>query len=107
MARAPGYSSWCWVQEDWRSVTASGARRRGGFRYGNRCGAKGTRARSGKPQLCLPRALIEALIKDHPGVLRSQIRKKERAAKGQRVPWHPTIRALWRDLKPVCKDRRR
>ena len=98
---APGYRSYCWTQEDWRSVKVNS---KGAVDYSQKCGAKGTKTKSGKPRLCLPRVVIEALLKDDPDVLRSQARKKARAAKGKRVPWHPLIKELHRELLPDCTD---
>lgn len=100
---APGYRSYCWTQEDWRSIKVSN---KGKIDYSQKCGAKGTQTESGKPRLCLPRVIIEALIKDHPDILRAQARKKARAAKGERVPWHPVIKEMHKEMLPECKDRR-
>lgn len=98
---APGYRSYCWTQEDWRSIKVSS---KGAVDYSQKCGAKGTKTKSGKPRLCLPRVVIEALLKDDPDVLKAQARKKARAAKGKRVPWHPLIKELHCELLPDCTD---
>jgi hypothetical protein len=39
-------------------------------------------------------------------ILLTQARKKARAAKGQRVPWHPRIKEIWKRVEnKTVKDR--
>lgn len=87
---APGYESWSWTQEDWRSIKVSN---QGEIDYSEKCGADGTKTASGKPRLCLPVEAIRSLMKSEAGrsELRSQARKKARAAKGERVPYLPRV----------------
>lgn len=91
---APGYQSWQWRQQDWRSVIISGSK----IDYSKKCGAAGTKLKNGKPRLCLPLLALDELIKTPSGrkILRAQARKKEKAKKGERVPWHPEIKRLHR-----------
>ena len=94
--KAPGYNSYRWIQQDWRSLRIS----KGKIIYDKKCGAKGTKFPSGKPRLCLPVFVIRKLMKTKSGkdILRSQINKKARAPKGKRVPWHPEIKKWHRKL---------
>lgn len=89
---APGYASWSWTQEDWRSVKVSPD---GTIDYSEKCGAPGTRTASGKPRLCLPHQAIVELMKTKAGraELASQARRKARAPKGSRVAWSPMVKA--------------
>lgn len=89
---APGYQSYAWTTQDWRAVKVSGDE----LSYDRKCGAEGTRTPSGKPRLCLPRAVIQQLLRSREGrkILKDQAMKKLRAPKGSRVPWHPRIREL-------------
>ena len=92
---APGYRSWAWTQQDWRSVVKGPG---GRLDWSRQCGAEGTRDASGKPALCLPVAVIEELVSEGESgrrILRQQVEKKAAAKKGQRVPWHPRIAELW------------
>lgn len=92
---APGYRSWAWTQQDWRSVVKGPG---GRLDWSRQCGAEGTRDASGKPALCLPVAVIEELVSEGEAgrrILRQQVEKKSAAKKGQRVPWHPRIAELW------------
>jgi len=95
---APGYQSFSWISQDWRSVKVNN---KGEIDYSEKCGAEGTQTKSGKPRLCLPRKVIQALLKSESGkeVLRKQARKKARAEKGERIPWHPRIKKLHAKLE--------
>lgn len=102
---APGYRSWSWVQQDWRSVEVGAG---GALRWSRACGAKGTRSPDGRPALCLPLAVIEELAGSAAGrqVLKEQAERKAAAAPGARVPWHPEIKRLHAELEAVTpKDR--
>ena len=102
---APGYRSWSWVQQDWRSVELGAG---GALRWSRACGAKGTRSADGRPALCLPLAVIEELAGSAAGrqVLKEQAERKAAAAPGARVPWHPEIKRLHAELEAVTpKDR--
>lgn len=46
-AMAPGYRSWSWTQQDWRSVESGAG---GRLRWDRTCGAKGTRKEGGAPR---------------------------------------------------------
>ena len=96
-AMAPGYRSWKWTQQDWRSVVP----RSGKLDYSKKCGAKGTRTSDGRPALCLPVAVIKKLERTPSGkkILKGQAMKKWKAKKGQRVPWHPKIKELHAELE--------
>ena len=48
---APGYQSYGWTTQDWRSIKVNS---KGDIDYSEKCGAEGTRTKSGKPRLCLP-----------------------------------------------------
>ena len=104
--RAPGYNSYRWIQQDWRSLKIS----KGKILHDAKCGAKGTKFKSGKPRLCLPLYVIKNLMKTKEGkeILKSQINKKARAKKGQRVPWHPRIKELHSRMesKDKTKDKK-
>ena len=96
--KAPGYNSYGWTTQDWRSIKVNS---KGDIDYSEKCGAEGTRTKSGKPRLCLAAPIIRSLIKTESGkeVLRTQARKKLRAKKGERVPWHPRIKKLHKKLE--------
>ena len=49
----------------------------------------------------MAREVIEELIKTKEGrdIIVTQARKKLRAKKGERVPWHPRIKELWRKVE--------
>ena len=89
---APGYRSWSWTQEDWRSIKVSG---NGRINYDAKCGADGTQDAKGRPSLCLPLKAIKILMKTDEGrkQLRAQARKKSRAKKGERVPYLDLVAA--------------
>lgn len=100
---APGYQSYGWTTQSWRSLFLHSD---GSITYDKKCGAKGTQLKDGRPRLCLPLYVIEQLIGSKQGrkILAEQIRKKERAKKGQRVSWHPTIKALHRELESMTPE---
>lgn len=95
---APGYQSFSWISQDWRAVKVNN---KGEIDYSEKCGAEGTQTKSGKPRLCLPRKVIQTLLRTESGkeVLRQQARKKARAKKGERIPWHPRIKKLHAKLE--------
>lgn len=95
---APGYQSWAWTTQKWRVIIP---RRDGSVDYGDPCGSPSNRTPSGRVRLCLPLAVARALDADPEGrrILHAQATRKERAAPGRVVPWHPTIRDLWRRLE--------
>ncbi|MDB2565353.1 hypothetical protein N9X64_00390 [bacterium] len=95
---APGYQSYGWTTQDWRSIKVNS---KGDIDYSEKCGAEGTRTKSGKPRLCLAAPIIRSLMKTESGkeVLRKQAQKKLRAKKGERVPWHPRIKKLHKKLE--------
>ena len=102
---APGYQSYAWTTQDWRSLFL---KRNGTITYDKKCGAEGTKLPSGKPRLCLPIYVIEQLMKSKKGkeILKTQIQRKQRAKKGQRVAWQPEIKELHRELESrTPKDR--
>lgn len=102
---APGYRSWSWTQQDWRSVEVGAG---GALRWDRACGAKGTRGADGRPALCLPLAVIEELAASAVGlqILREQAKRKAAAAPGARVPWHPEIKRLHAELEAITpKDK--
>ena len=63
------------------------------FTFNKKCGAKGTRYPKGNARLCLPNQVIISLIRSKRGreSLRIQVRKKQQAKKGERVPYEPMI----------------
>jgi len=63
------------------------------FTFEKKCGAKGTRYPNGNARLCLPNRVITTLIRSKKGrqSLRVQVRKKQRAQKGARIPYEPFI----------------
>jgi hypothetical protein len=100
---APGYQSWQWTQQDWRSVILTGTK----IDYSKKCGAKGTQLPDKSPRLCLPASVLDKLSKTAQGrkIIRDQARKKEKAKRGQRVAWHPEIKRLHNELeKMIPKD---
>jgi len=105
-AMAPGYRSRQWVRQDWRSVVPRGR----SVDAESACGAPGTRTPDDRPALCLPREVIEELRRTAEGrrILIDQAKQKWEAPSGARVPWHPRIRELHRDLeRRTPKDRPR
>ena len=100
-----GYNSWAWTTQDWRSLFLHSD---GSISYDKKCGASGTKLPSGKPRLCLPLYVIEKLIKNKSGrdILTTQIKKKQRAEKGQRIQWHPRIKELHRELEAMTPQDR-
>ncbi len=104
---APGYQSYGWTTQDWRSIKVNN---KGDIDYSEKCGAEGTKTPSGSPRLCLPKKVIQTLMRTESGkeILREQARKKARAKKGERVPWHPRIKKLHGKLeKKTPKDRKK
>jgi len=102
---APGYNSYAWTTQDWRSIKVNN---KGEIDYSQKCGAEGTKTPSGSPRLCLPAAVVKSLIRTDSGkdVIRTQARKKARAKKGERVPWHPRIKKIWKSIEDkTVKDR--
>jgi len=95
---APGYQSYSWTTEDWRSIKVNN---KGEIDYKEKCGAEGTQTPAGSPRLCLPAEVIRSLLRTESGkdVIRTQARKKARAKKGERVPWHPRIKKIWKRVK--------
>jgi hypothetical protein len=105
-AMAPGYRSWAWTTQDWRSVIP---KRGGKVDYSKKCGAKGTRSPRDTPALCLPREICERLSASASGrrILHDQAARKWKAKKGERVPWHPRIRELHREIEARTPGDRR
>jgi len=98
MKSAPGYRSWAWTTQDWRVVVPLV---HGGVDYSERCGAPSNRTSTGHVRLCLPFAVIAELVDTSEGreILHRQGTMKQRAPAGARVPWHPRIAELWRELE--------
>lgn len=106
MARAPGYNSWAWTQQDWRTVQLHAD---GSWSYDRKCG-DGSTLPSGRKRLCLPRSVLDTLARSQEGrrIVREQAKKKQGAEPGTRVQWHPKIRALVNALdQRTPADRRR
>ena len=61
---APGYQSYRWTTQDWRSIKVNS---KGDIDYSEKCGAEGTRTKSGTPRLCLAAPIIRSLIKTESG----------------------------------------
>jgi hypothetical protein len=101
---APGYQSWQWRQQDWRVVVPG--KRKGDITYATKCGSKQNRTPSGKMRLCLPVPVIKPLMRTQEGreILYAQAKKKERAALGQRVSWHPRIKELHRRMEARMEE---
>lgn len=102
---APGYQSYAWTTQDWRSIKVNN---KGEVDYSKKCGAEDTQVADGTPRLCLPAEVVRTLMKSKNGkeILLTQARKKARAAKGQRVPWHPRIKEIWKRVEnKTVKDR--
>ena len=95
---APGYRSWAWTTQDWRVVVPGAG---GRVDYSDRCGAPSNRTAAGGVRLCLPFEVADQLnaTPADRAVLWRQARRKEDAAAGTRVPWHPRIASLWRELE--------
>ena len=103
--KAPGYNSYAWTTQDWRSIKVNN---KGEVDYSKKCGAADTQVADGTPRLCLPAEVVRTLMKSKNGkdILRTQARKKARASKGQRVPWHPRIKEIWKRVEDkTVKDR--
>jgi hypothetical protein len=96
-AMAPGYRSWKWTRQDWRSVVPRGR----SLDWSKKCGADGTQTVDGRPALCLPFPIIKRLQGSAEGrkILREQAEAKWAAKPGQRVRWHPVIQELHRELE--------
>lgn len=102
---APGYKSWSWTQEDWRSIEVH---KNGRIDFESKCGADGTQDHSGRPHLCLPLKAIESLMRTDKGrsELRKQARAKAKAPKGERVPYLPMVKkAVATATKDTPKDK--
>jgi len=90
---APAYNSYKWIQEDWRYIKLvkgdlfSDVQR---ISFDKRCGerAKGDK----KPRLCLPKIVIQRLIKTENGkkALLDQMEKKEKS-KLKKVSWNKKV----------------
>lgn len=97
MANRFGYNSARWIQQDWRYIIYSGPDGRGmkKFRFDPSCGKKGGVTASGKVRLCLPRQVIENLIKTKEGrnALHEQVKRKLAAKRGQNVQYNPIVLA--------------
>lgn len=103
--KAPGYNSYAWTTQDWRSIKVNN---KGEVDYAKKCGAEDTQVADGTPRLCLPAEVVRTLMKSKNGkeILLTQARKKARASKGQRVPWHPRIKEIWKRVEDkTVKDR--
>ena len=103
--KAPGYNSYGWTTQDWRSIKVNN---KGDIDYSEKCGAEGTKTPSGSPRLCLPAEVVRSLMRTDSGkeVIRKQARKKARAEKGERVPWHPRIKKIWKRVEDkTVKDK--
>jgi len=101
---APGYQSWKWIQEDWRTVIPH---RDDTVDYSHKCGEGSLKTKSGRPYLCLPIAVIRSLQRSEQGrqVLISQARKKIMGRGTKKVvPWHPLIKEKWRKLQADTQD---
>lgn len=76
--------------QDWRFVII----KNGKLVFSGKCGATGTRTKSGKPRLCLPFKVLQKLNRTQLGreALKEQVRAKLRAELGERVRWNPIIK---------------
>ena len=97
MANRFGYNSQRWIQQDWRYIIYSKKDGRGmkRFKFDPSCGKKGGVTESGKVRLCLPRQVIENLIKTREGrdALHEQVNRKLAAKRGQNVQYNPIVLA--------------
>jgi hypothetical protein len=95
--RAPAYASMRWIKQDWRFLKIE----KNKIIYSKKCGAVGTRTKTGKARLCLPAKVIKTLLrtKDGKQALTRQIRRKLAASKGERVPYDPIILTVFRDFQ--------
>jgi len=103
---APGYQSYAWTTQDWRVVVV---RKGDKVEYGDKCGAPSNSLSGGRKRLCLPKSVIQRLLRSKSGkeALIGQARKKEKAAPGRSVRWHPLIKEYHRDLESrTVKDRK-
>ena len=105
---APGYQSWAWTQQDWRTVQLHAD---GSWSYDRACG-DGSTLPSGRKRLCLPRAVLDTLARSAEGrrIVREQAQRKQGAKPGTRVQWHPKIRSLVKALDrrtPADRKQRR
>ena len=93
---APGYQSWAWTQQDWRTVQLHAD---GSWSYDRACG-DGSTLPSGRKRLCLPRSVLDTLARSAEGrrIVREQAQRKQGAKPGTRVQWHPKIRSLVKAL---------
>lgn len=94
---APGYQSYAWTTQDWRTVQLHAD---GSWSYDRKCG-DGSTLPSGRKRLCLPRSVLETLSRSRTGreIVRQQAERKQRADKGERVKYHPRIAKLIRKLE--------
>jgi len=103
--RAPGYQSYAWTTQDWRVVIV---KRGGDVDYSDKCGAPSNSLSGGRKRLCLPKSVIQRLMRSKSGkeALVSQARKKEKAPPGRSVRWHPLIKQYHRELEAkTVKDK--
>ena len=76
--------------QDWQFVII----KNGKLVFSGKCGATGTRTKSGKARLCLPFKVLQKLNRTQLGreALKEQVRAKLRAEPGERVSWNPIIK---------------
>lgn len=89
---APGYQSFAWTTQDWRTVRLHGD---GSWTYADKCGV-GSTLPTGRKRLCLPRHVLDVLSRTAEGraIIRQQAERKQAAGRGVRAPWHPRIADL-------------
>ena len=94
-----GYNSCRWIRQNWKFVTYSGrvfddnGNPKRTFSFTSKCGAKGGRRPDGTVRLCLPEKVIKSLIRSKAGreALYKQVRAKEKAPQGVRVPYNKKV----------------
>ena len=98
-----GYNSQRWIRQDWRFIIYSGKDGRGmkRFRFDSRCGKKGGVTPTGAVRLCLPRAVIEELIKTREGrdALHDQVKRKLNASRGTNVQYNFPVLTAFKEFQ--------
>lgn len=105
---APAYNSYKWIQEDWRYLKLvkgdlfSEVER---ISYDKRCGEK-EKGYKGATRLCLPRIVIQRLIKTNSGkkALLQQMKKKL-ASKKKKVSWNDTVKKAMKKFSDEQKKK--
>ena len=113
MPKAPAYRSYRWISQDWRYIklvyqmTIMGKKpddKDIRVSYDKRCGSVGGRTEGGRTRLCLPKKVIEKLLKTKKGkkALIDQAEKKLFSEK-KKVSWNSIVKSSMIDFQKKTK----